>query len=212
MAYIKPLSPLKLGEDHIYPLTTYDQIILPDGSRWNGESVGGSEGEWLDVNLEGAAEGELALTNADMLGGVPANEYALKTDIGSATVSTGIQMEVLWENPDSTAEFAAQTISIDLSNYTYVLIKTLFLTNEAYVNLKKFSMFEKGETSILSHLNEVYSGNANIYDGIREITVNDDGIIFTDCNYRKINTSDATTTTVENNACIPLKIYGIKGV
>lgn len=36
MAYIKPQSPLKLGEDYIYPLTTYDQILMPDGSRWEG--------------------------------------------------------------------------------------------------------------------------------------------------------------------------------
>lgn len=88
MAYIKPLSPLKLGEDHIYPLTTYDQIILPDGSRWNGESVGGSEGEWLDVNLEGAAEGELALTNADLLGGIAADQYALKSEVGTGGNTT----------------------------------------------------------------------------------------------------------------------------
>ena len=36
MAYLKPQSPIKNGQDHIYPLTTYDQIIMPDGSRWNG--------------------------------------------------------------------------------------------------------------------------------------------------------------------------------
>ena len=36
MRYEKPQSPLKLGENHIYPLTTYDQIILDDGSRWDG--------------------------------------------------------------------------------------------------------------------------------------------------------------------------------
>ena len=36
MRYEKPQSPLKLGENHIYPLTTYDQIILEDGSRWDG--------------------------------------------------------------------------------------------------------------------------------------------------------------------------------
>lgn len=33
MAYYKPQSPIKLGEDHIYPLTTADQIILSDGTR-----------------------------------------------------------------------------------------------------------------------------------------------------------------------------------
>lgn len=36
MAYLKPQSPIKNGEDHIYPLTTYDQIIMNDGSRWDG--------------------------------------------------------------------------------------------------------------------------------------------------------------------------------
>lgn len=36
MAYLKPQSPIKNGGDHIYPLTTYDQIILSDGNRWDG--------------------------------------------------------------------------------------------------------------------------------------------------------------------------------
>lgn len=38
MAYLKPQSPIKNGEDRIYPLTTYDQIIMADGSRWNGST------------------------------------------------------------------------------------------------------------------------------------------------------------------------------
>lgn len=33
MAYLKPQSPIKNGEDYIYPVTTADQIILSDGSR-----------------------------------------------------------------------------------------------------------------------------------------------------------------------------------
>lgn len=33
MSYLKPQSPLIIGEDHIYPLTTYDQIINKDGNR-----------------------------------------------------------------------------------------------------------------------------------------------------------------------------------
>lgn len=51
MAYYKPQSPIKNGEDHIYPLTTYDQIIMPDGTRWNGEASSGS-GSGEDVTLE----------------------------------------------------------------------------------------------------------------------------------------------------------------
>lgn len=33
MSYLKPQSPLIIGENHIYPLTTYDQIINKDGNR-----------------------------------------------------------------------------------------------------------------------------------------------------------------------------------
>lgn len=66
MAYIKPQSPLKLGEDHIYPLTTYDQILMSDGSRWDGKTAEASStlptptvndvGKILRVNAEGKYE------------------------------------------------------------------------------------------------------------------------------------------------------------
>ena len=35
MAYLKPQSPIKNGENYIYPLTMHDQIIMSDGSRFN---------------------------------------------------------------------------------------------------------------------------------------------------------------------------------
>ena len=35
MAYLKPQSPLKQGENHIYPLTTADQVITDSGERIN---------------------------------------------------------------------------------------------------------------------------------------------------------------------------------
>ena len=34
--YLKPQSPILYKNDYIYPLTTFDQIIMPDGGRWNG--------------------------------------------------------------------------------------------------------------------------------------------------------------------------------
>lgn len=36
IAGVKPQAPLKYKGDHIFPVTTYDQIIMRDGSRWNG--------------------------------------------------------------------------------------------------------------------------------------------------------------------------------
>ena len=34
--YLKPQSPLEYHNNYIYPLTTYDQIILPNNERWDG--------------------------------------------------------------------------------------------------------------------------------------------------------------------------------
>ena len=44
MAYYKPQSPLEMNGNHIYPITTHDQIIMADGNRWDGKSLsnGGS--------------------------------------------------------------------------------------------------------------------------------------------------------------------------
>lgn len=41
-SYLKPQSPILYKGDYIYPLTTYDQIIMPDGSRWQGEASNGN--------------------------------------------------------------------------------------------------------------------------------------------------------------------------
>lgn len=34
--FYKPQSPLELDGNYIYPLTYFDQIILPNGGRWSG--------------------------------------------------------------------------------------------------------------------------------------------------------------------------------
>lgn len=36
MAYIKPENPMKKGDDYIYPITTYDQIVMSNGEKWDG--------------------------------------------------------------------------------------------------------------------------------------------------------------------------------
>lgn len=33
--YLKPQSPIQLNDNYIYPLTTIDQVIMPDGDRLN---------------------------------------------------------------------------------------------------------------------------------------------------------------------------------
>ena len=84
--YLKPQSPLQIGSNFIYPLTTADQVLLKDGSRLNAKVVMAS--------LEGADDGEdynpeEVLVNAETLGGKPASDYMLKVDTAANSNKLG---------------------------------------------------------------------------------------------------------------------------
>ena len=73
-AYLKPQSPILYKNDYIYPLTTYDQIILADGSRWDGTAVSNSRtinGHSLseDVVLTAEDLGNVVLKTGDTMTG-----------------------------------------------------------------------------------------------------------------------------------------------
>lgn len=83
----KPQSPIRNGDEGIYPLTTYDQIIMPDGSRWNGVVV---EDGMLDpnrvpvVDMEGTPSETVVPINAQTLDGLTYKQIIeLEHGIGS---------------------------------------------------------------------------------------------------------------------------------
>ena len=89
--YYKPQSPIQSGEDFIYPITTADQIMKSDKSR----------------RLEQA--GLIVADNSTSLGGVAAEDYALKTDTAPDSAKLGgkapeyyIQPRNLLDNSDFT--------------------------------------------------------------------------------------------------------------
>ena len=75
MAYLKPQSPITYGEDHIYPLTTVDQIIMDDGQRLSGvgvylEAPDASEDTTVETGLD-----------ADTLGGILPSSFVLDSEL-----------------------------------------------------------------------------------------------------------------------------------
>lgn len=70
MATVKTQTPLMLGENYIYPLTTADQVIIADGTRLMKNGT---------ITADDAIHAKSS-DDADKLGGVHANEYVLKTD------------------------------------------------------------------------------------------------------------------------------------
>lgn len=71
-------APLKDDQGYFYPVTSYNQIIMPDGTFWNGDAA---ETGAIFVDRTGAVPGVPHVIDADTLGGLPANNYALKEDL-----------------------------------------------------------------------------------------------------------------------------------
>ena len=99
---------------------------------------------------------------------------------------------LLWTNPTPTSAFGAQTISLDLSQYKYVLVVTKSSTAEDY----------KPRTSIVLPVLETYDQPISIAttgsSTYRAATANANGITFGNNSSR-------------NSILIPYRIYGIKG-
>lgn len=92
--YYKPQTPLVKGDDFIYPLTTYDQVIMSDGSRFNiiddleststTKALSANQGRALKNVIDGKAE----------------------IDIGSLTLSVGN-----WSNMSQSVSASGVTMS-----------------------------------------------------------------------------------------------------
>lgn len=71
---VKLQAPLRDKEGAFYPLTTYDQIIMPDGvSRWNGATGEGGTSSTAPVTSVNGQTGEVVL-DANNIGALP-NTY-----------------------------------------------------------------------------------------------------------------------------------------
>lgn len=121
---------------------------------------------------------------------------AMKYGSGNGGRNTGVTMTLLWTNPDPTSSFAAQTVSVDLSGYDAIEIvgtggvqtPRLFI-NKMLVDGNNWAMFS-------------VSGASSYYYN-RHVDVLTTGLTFS-TGYRN--------GTAGTGYCIPLKIYGIKGI
>lgn len=109
---------------------------------------------------------------------------------------------LLWENASPTSEFAAQTISLDLSGYDAFLIVSNWASNTVRLFAQICFLGENGVYRINGS-----TSNARFYAASRVATIAANGITFTAATEATASTSSSTDGSV-----IPYKIYGIKGV
>lgn len=101
----------------------------------------------------------------------------------------------LWDNPDPSSNFSAQTVSLDLSDWTFIAIVTQFSTSHDYESV---NMVRVGGKSALETAN-LFSTQ---YTAKRSAEVTSSGVTFS-TGYRD------TTGTTGTNYCIPIAIYGV---
>ena len=146
--------------------------------------------------------GELALGTALSIanGGTGANnaEEAL-ANLG------GVSMKSLWMNASPTSDFATQTISLNLNDYEYVLVRYLYSTD--YQSQNQIAIVKVGREAYLT-----FTGGAstNIYLSQRTISVGSDSVAFGAPVYKTY--ASTSNPTANNKYCIPVEIIGIKGV
>lgn len=106
----------------------------------------------------------------------------------------GVTISKLWTNPSPTSNFAAQTVSLDLSSYDAVIV---VVAHSITGSEKNPCWLMKGD----------YNGNAftayhtGSYIYARPANVSDTGIVFG---------QGARGGTTNNQYAIPVEIYGVK--
>lgn len=135
-------------------------------------------------------------------GVTPADKSPSNIAIGIEQLGT-TEPELLWENTGSALTFAAQTLNIDLSKYSHIIISCVYGANEVYSKLPTYSLLEvNGKFRNISAISDNEYAVAS-----RKVTVNETSIVFSSGS--RVNMFDKTCSVGENLLCVPQKIYGI---
>lgn len=114
--------PLKDKDGYFYPITSYNQIVMPDGTFWDGQASGG-EGTVKSVNSKEADEnGNVELTAED-IGAIPSSfgsgENAVTFEVNEDAVlvrkdAAGNEYAIYDEgNKPTAADVGALSINLD---------------------------------------------------------------------------------------------------
>lgn len=151
------------------------------------------------------------IINGEMAFGTEASAATTRANLGLTGVET---KTLLWTNASPTSEFAAQTLDSsdgipDLSGYDAVEIEYCY--GSSYTNVVETGIYQKSYTrQYMTCHGDIKTDNTGFYISQRLVTVTASGITFGTGMYK--NVSAAVKGAASNTHCVPLKIYGIKGV
>ena len=147
---------------------------------------------WLDTD----EQGQSVVTSVN--GQTGAVTVVSSVNGQSGAVSLHPLFDLLWTNASPTSNFSAQTLSIDLSNYSFLIVRSVRSTSSTDQSALSIVEVGGGDTVVLG------GGAAGVTLTARNVNAVSTGINFS-MGYLNGNsgTSDAWG--------IPVKIYGVRG-
>lgn len=152
-----------------------------------------------------------ALLNDMPLYRVPLNGLTVGTltPLFSVADLGGLSLKQLWENASPTSQFPAQTVSLDLTEYPYLVIMFARSSEEISTNGFWGELFEKGVPGYVSGYYSI-NGSGHIRNAYRRFTISNTGVTFEVGKLKDGYTDEAEVSMPQ--AYVPYKIFGLKGV
>ena len=128
---------------------------------------------------------------------------------GMPVETVGMQMDLLWSNPNPTAEFPAQTVALDLSQYEAIRFVCAPYYDTKWAYYFDTGLYPKNQPCVISAVmasSAIMTGTP--YYCMRTFTFDNNGIVFVD----GMQSSGSTFVSSNGQAIIPVKIYGIRNV
>lgn len=143
----------------------------------------------------------------------PENVYT-KDEIDEllANVGGGTSMNLLWTNPDPTAEFGAQHVYLDLSEYSLLFFRFLRFYRDGHHDGYQTVIGMKGKEMIATTAGAISSTQdsaANNAVAARRYINSSDEFVYFDPGVRD---QASNISSADNRCMIPVEIYGIKTV
>ena len=150
----------------------------------------------VKTSLVGAINEVNSKTNG--IGNLSSLQTANKTSVVNAINEVRAEEEgiLLWTNNNVTAQFGAQTINVDLSQYKYIEI--LYISNTSGRDIYSQKLYKSDNTELF----KPYYDSGNFYLRTREVEWNS--------NNRLVVQNGLLNGNTNNSACIPFKLIGFK--
>lgn len=118
--------------------------------------------------------------------------------------------ELIWENDNPSASFAAQTLSLNLAKYGWVKVEVHWSTSTIRSQIFDIPVDEDPNTAIFQLTNAQLPTEpaGGMYSLSRLCQVLPDSVFFQDCSRRRLNTTSDSANSTQNGYLVPTRIWG----